>query len=408
MKRYQWIIISLSILLLAFWCLSSSTTAKELIVGTDPSTDFSSINEAVTAAESGDVIYINNGTYEINNSNKIIIEKPLTITGESTQNTIIKQIEYENLFEINADNVSIKNITVQGEFLSIIYINANHTTIEHVQFNPEGYADAISSGEMRKTHLFINNITVQQQTCVFRNFTHCIIKNTSFSSVVFQKTMNATITESVFTNAQVILDGTCQYNLIENCTFADYEYTSLFINGQYNLVYATLFQNIGPQGSAINLNGVNNRIEQCSFVENTIGITVFNTSNTVEYNNFINHSEAAVIAQTRWVGEDNSITIDQNWWANTTGPYHETVNPDGTGETVEGNVNCTTWLDASIPYQPLKDRPRYVSPEDPSDNQDDNPDDQDKDNASDGIPYGFLLPIIIGILAIFAILMKKR
>ncbi len=43
---------------------------------------------------------------------------------------------------------------------------------------------------------------------------------------------------------------------------------------------------------------------------------------------------------------DNLVTIDADscWWGHSSGPYHSTINPNGSGETVSGTVDITPWL----------------------------------------------------------------
>jgi len=48
------------------------------------------------------------------------------------------------------------------------------------------------------------------------------------------------------------------------------------------------------------------------------------------------------------VANDGSATVDAtyNWWGDASGPYHETLNLDGTGDRVFGDVDFEPWLEA--------------------------------------------------------------
>jgi hypothetical protein len=48
------------------------------------------------------------------------------------------------------------------------------------------------------------------------------------------------------------------------------------------------------------------------------------------------------------VWNDGSETVDAtyNWWGDASGPYHETLNPDGWGDEVSDNVDFQPWLEA--------------------------------------------------------------
>jgi hypothetical protein len=44
-----------------------------------------------------------------------------------------------------------------------------------------------------------------------------------------------------------------------------------------------------------------------------------------------------------------------NWWGDVTGPYHETLNPDGTGDRVSDGVGFEHWLEAEVATETLPD-----------------------------------------------------
>lgn len=93
---------------------------------------YGKIQTAIDASVSGDVINVSDGIYEEN----IIVDKPLTISGESRDGTVIYPArsgiycnfaslcaESSNVFLIEADDVVINNLTVDGD-------NPNLTTFD--------------------------------------------------------------------------------------------------------------------------------------------------------------------------------------------------------------------------------------------------------------------------------------
>jgi len=73
--------ISIGIIAIIAICITTAASAATIRVGTDPSADFGSIQAAVNAAESGDVIQIEQGTYR---EQVRIIGKDLTLLGVKT------------------------------------------------------------------------------------------------------------------------------------------------------------------------------------------------------------------------------------------------------------------------------------------------------------------------------------
>ena len=72
--------------------------------------EFESIQAAINAAENNDTIQIHNGVYQEN----IIINKSISLIGESRKNTIIDyhSTETGSVISIEADNCVVKGITI--------------------------------------------------------------------------------------------------------------------------------------------------------------------------------------------------------------------------------------------------------------------------------------------------------
>jgi hypothetical protein len=75
-----------------------------------------------------------------------------------------------------------------------------------------------------------------------------------------------------------------------------------------------------------------------------VGIWVCDDS-TVEahFNNIVDNSEIGVEG-------GGIVTVDatRNWWGDASGPYHESLNPDGMGNGISGNVDFEPWLEAEV------------------------------------------------------------
>ncbi len=82
-------------------------------------------------------------------------------------------------------------------------------------------------------------------------------------------------------------------------------------------------------------------IEYCTIANNNgDGVYCYeNSSPVINYNNITDNDGYAIL-------NVSSITIDaeNNWWGDSTGPYHPTTNPGGLGNTVSDYVDYNPWL----------------------------------------------------------------
>jgi parallel beta-helix repeat protein len=81
------------------------------IVDDDGPAHYRKIQDAINAANPGDVIYVKAGTY----SEDITIDKPLSLTGENSDITIINGSGNREVVIISANNVNLNGFTVKGK-----------------------------------------------------------------------------------------------------------------------------------------------------------------------------------------------------------------------------------------------------------------------------------------------------
>jgi nitrous oxidase accessory protein NosD len=72
--------------------------------------DYATIQDAVLAANDGDIIFVSSGTY----NGQVTVNKKITIKGKSAETTFLKVAHNESGFVIIADEVSISGFTVFG------------------------------------------------------------------------------------------------------------------------------------------------------------------------------------------------------------------------------------------------------------------------------------------------------
>jgi len=104
--------------------------------------DYPTIQEAINHANEGDTIFVRNGTY----SERIIVNKTVSLIGENRNTTIIDGNKTETLVNVTADNVTISGFTVQNGEIGID-LNSNSNTVA---------SNIISSNGAQETDLKTN------------------------------------------------------------------------------------------------------------------------------------------------------------------------------------------------------------------------------------------------------------
>jgi len=76
---------------------------------------------------------------------------------------------------------------------------------------------------------------------------------------------------------------------------------------------------------------------------NNGGIYVLDSTMEAHFNNIVGNPYLGV-------GKYGSGTADatHNWWGDASGPYHESLNPGGSGDEVSGNVDFEPWLESGL------------------------------------------------------------
>ena len=108
-----------------------SATKTIIYIDDDGGSDYTTIQEGIDAAKSGDTVFVYNGTYYEN----IIIKKSIKLTGEDKKTTIIDGYsnEFNLIIRISADNVNISGFTIknskQNYYSSGIIVNNSYFNI---------------------------------------------------------------------------------------------------------------------------------------------------------------------------------------------------------------------------------------------------------------------------------------
>jgi parallel beta-helix repeat protein len=318
--------------------------------------DYTTVKGAIENASDGDTIIIKNGEYE---ESGITIDKAITVEGESREGVKIISTALEGLFTLK-DKVTLRNLTLSSTFGNLIGLASSGIELDSIT-STDGNWSFFGTGSRPEaviTGIKIKNCKMVQRLTLVK-VEDSQIMNTQVSGIEIDYGKNIDIKGCKFSGAMVSQkDKGVSENLnFQGCTIKNNTNTAFYLSGRNNKIYNCLFESLGIGGewgifNGLNLGGTNNEVKGNTFTNCGWGISVFDKNNIIAYNNFVNNVAGGVVAYERWIGEGNYVDIDNNWWGDATGPYHETLNPDGKGDNVSGNVRFTNWLDAKSTWVP--------------------------------------------------------
>jgi parallel beta-helix repeat protein len=170
--------------------------------------DYPTITAAVAGSNNGDIIFVRAGTYDGPINQTIVIDKPLSIVGESADKTIINLypaynvswiltapfFSYSNALSISADHFALLNVTV-------------------VIANPGGYISATGN----QIKIIGNNITTGSTTGITVHGSYCkMADNIMGGRIQFDGSFNEVERNSLFAiyadgTSNIIKDNVCEF-----------------------------------------------------------------------------------------------------------------------------------------------------------------------------------------------------
>ena len=152
---------------------------KGLVRNVDSDENYWSLETAISEASSGDALQIWPGFYP----EMVNIEKPLVITGNSTTDVLLKGTGDDYVIDIDADSVTIRNLTVldgRGLYLDKL---SNDVTLEWL---------VIHNSSINGIYAF------QNDNLAFSNLT---VTNSSEQGIVFYKTTSSVVSDCAVSNS---------------------------------------------------------------------------------------------------------------------------------------------------------------------------------------------------------------
>ncbi len=327
---------------------------------------YTTIQSALNVAQTGDTVLVQPGTYyeniiwpqkngiklisagnsgntviDGNNKSSVII---ISATGIIDTNTLIKgfkitngsNVQYGGGIMLYKASPQIDNLLISHNHATSsgggIYISQANPIINNVIINYNiadlngGGIFAISSNPSIINAIIFNNISGYYGGGIYVNGFYT----------------SAKINNSVISNNTSDVGGGI-YSLIGNPIFNNT--TISFNHARRGGGLSTGFQNWNPQ------------LSFCVFYSNRASdksdaIYIENGTINISHSNLYNNKNAII-------NDNNSqiVTAWNNWWGNSSGPYHPTQNPDGKGDSVNAFVNVTPWLtkpDTTAPPIPIQ------------------------------------------------------
>ncbi len=340
MKKMLAIIIGVLLVFSSFpvFLPSTNVQAKEPQKSIVVPDDFETILEAIYHAESGSIIFVRNGTYEVPEKWELIIDKPLTIIGECAQNTTLTL--YPNYTVSSGHYCSV--LTVLTDDFQLSGLNLQLTSGGSIN----GFGDRIQ---------FIGNTFSGCQTFNLKG-SYCQICDNNINSKVNLTVSFTELARNTFTelalfegHTNIIQDNTCN-NVDINCNFNNLIMDNkIRSSGHAGLILGWsndnfLYRNyIRGFDNGIKFVGTSNNVFVANSISFSSNMHFYNSQNSVFYYNnlFANFGPEGFTHPTITDDhniKDSNIPVSVNFWDNgTVGNrwYGTTIldnNGDGIGE----------------------------------------------------------------------------
>jgi parallel beta-helix repeat protein len=234
--------------------------------------DYSTIQQAVNAANSGDTIIVRDGTYIEN----VDVNKPhLTIRSENGAKATIVQAASsdDHIFEVTADYVNISGFTVEGatEEAGIYLHGVDHCIISdnNVLNNKEGiYLYSSNNNVITNNYVNSNDFGIW---LIFSSFSNTIANNNASNNFL---AISLTYSDN---------------NMITKNNVSNNKYGIWHIHSNNSMITENIISNSDYDGFWLDFSN-NNTITKNHILDNDNGIILNSTNNRIYRNNFINNA----------------------------------------------------------------------------------------------------------------------
>lgn len=251
-----------SLFLLLSGCIEEEQhqTENSIIVNSDGSTAYSSIQQAIDDAKENDTIQVNNGIYR----EHLMINKTVHLAGDNPSFTIIDGNHSGSVISINADHVTITGFTVRNSGTKSTYyemdaginIESNNTNVTNCICDNNTVGLQIKNTELNKVD---NNILTNNSYGLFVYYAtdntisnNTIKSNGAYGCYLYSSSNDNTVMDNIFLKNRYALRIKAEYNYVVRNLFQDNEGGIYFCCGaRNNMVYHnTVINNTDWNGKA--------------------------------------------------------------------------------------------------------------------------------------------------------------
>lgn len=296
-----------SILIVLLFVLGTAVTpvyAENFTVDSKGGGNYSSIQEAVNNANTGDTIIVNPGIYNEN----IVVDKELTILSNSAslasstaRTYVIGAVSEKDVFNVNSNNVKIDGFYIIG--------GPSGTERDEIGINLEG----VENCSLSNNGLVLNNVGISLNGSKTNYLDNNMVSLGKKGITLVNSNENVLTNNTVTTNN----DGISLNNSMNNTLFNN------IVDANINGIYLGMSQgNIFTYNLIMrNINGLNGELARSnlmvnnSILLNNVGINLTGSSeNSIYENQFVNILDAVDDGMNIWNG-----TSKGNLWKNYTG-----------------------------------------------------------------------------------------
>jgi len=320
--------------------------SKTIYVDDDGDKNFTSIQDAIKASNSGDTIYVYSGIYY----EQVLIDKSIDLIGENEDTVIIDGGGNGTVVTVSADRVNISGFTIQnsGEFIRSesgccveemtagIRIDSNYNTISgNTIINNEGVGillDLYSSSNAVDDNIIIDNnvngiVIAYSENNVISNNTIAKTRSSSGISLAYGSSDNKIVGNVITNNVRgiaIIMGGagkSCN-NYISDNTIADNTEDGIDL-GRSSYTVITRNEIANNRHHGINLSRKYSPTTYSIISENNIigngGTGIYmgisSDNNTIHHNNFVDNNQNAYdLSVNSWdYGSKGNYWDDYSW-----------------------------------------------------------------------------------------------
>ncbi|MFE3846142.1 NosD domain-containing protein [Thermoplasmatota archaeon] len=313
LKKFIINFLLISCILLLNGCIDEETTngKYDIYVGANINNGYSTIQKAIENSSNGDSIFIYDGLYNEN----IIINKSISIIGESNDKTIINYIgnQYQEISFITllADNCTIDNIKINNSngtdnVLGIVIKSSNNIIINTSITNTEKgiYIDSDYNVNSRNNSIVMNNFS-----------------NNNYGLHVTYSNNNNISKNNIFNNKEYgIYLQSSEYNIISYSKYAGNDCGIRLKTSKYNKI---TYNNISfnKKGLYICCGSYNNNIHHNNFINNDLSAddgytTQYYTSSSPFEGNYWSDFKPSINASDKYTGKNYDILGSDGIWDN--------------------------------------------------------------------------------------------